>query len=509
MKYFDIDDPLSTAAAIKQLNRLTSSEDVVNCLVFFSAQHDVQSLPMLYLVNLPVDTVVAVGLNGIPDTDLHDRVHPSLGIAVSVPIKYTNSHVKDIVDAVTKRTRPTRKPTTIKPTTVRPSTAPHLTTKKPVTTKTPTTTALPSWKPDCLFIGDLYNYGNNEDAYNQEATLLDDVGYALFDFDSKRSLGLWAFGYTNYSQDPISSLEKMRKNYIDFEKDISTMEYFKIATPLNTSKAIEAINAMRDNGNRTNCLVFFSAIENTKGLPQINPQYLSLERIVAVGLSEVDLGDLVTANGAVLSVPYNFTDVHVKLIADTILGRHKPTRKPTTTAPSTTASTTPAPTTTKQTPRRDCIAVIDLISFGDDVDCYQQEARFLSDLAYDFFDTFNSASMGLWVYGYTNFTSDSVNATLDNMKANFSDFSRELDKVEYQRISNPISTKDAIEQINTLHVTNKRANCMVFISGVSSTTGLPRINPNMKWKDLLQPDLTTETYVAFFQTLHMRELCLS
>ncbi|RCN51833.1 hypothetical protein ANCCAN_01921 [Ancylostoma caninum] len=119
MKYFEIDDPLSTAAAIEQLNRLASSKDVVDCLVFFSAQQDVQSLPTLYPVNLPVDTVVAIGLN---DTDLHDRVHPNLGIAISVPFKYADSDVKSIVDAITKRTKPTRKPKTTKPTTVRSST---------------------------------------------------------------------------------------------------------------------------------------------------------------------------------------------------------------------------------------------------------------------------------------------------------------------------------------------------------------------------------------------------
>ncbi|KAL6736461.1 hypothetical protein Aduo_006814 [Ancylostoma duodenale] len=357
--YKKIDGPLTTKTAIEAINAMRDNSGRFKCLVFLSATKDTKGLPVINPQNLNLERIVAVGLN---NANLDALVPYNFGISITPP---------------------------------------------PIT-------------PHCLFVADFLNFGDVVDDYDMEATLLDEVGYDLFDFDSKTSLGLWAYGYTNYSQDPNTSLEKMREKYADFEKDVNAMEYFKIANPLKTSKAIEAINGMRDNGNRINCLVFFSAIEDTKGLHQINPQHLNLERIVAVGL-----------NGQ----PSN---------------------------------------------RRDCIVVTDFISFGENEESYEQEINFLSDLAFDFYGAApGRTSMGLWVYGYTNFTNNSVNATLDNMKANFSEFTTELDKVEYHRIANPISTRDAIEQINRLHVTNERSNCMVFISGVSSTEGLPEINPNM------------------------------
>ncbi|RCN51834.1 hypothetical protein ANCCAN_01922 [Ancylostoma caninum] len=447
-EYKDIASPLTTKTAIDAINAMRDNSNRIKCLVFLSATKDTKGMPVIDPQHLNLERIVAVGLN---NTNLDALVPYNRGISVRVPENFLDVHVKHVIDAMMGRVGP-------------------------VTTRKPTTPTPPPITPHCLFVADFLNFGENVDDYDLEAALMGDVGYDLFDFDSKTSLGLWAFGHTDYSEEPSKSLEKMRNKYGDFEKDINAMEYVKKQNPMKTSKAIEAINAMRDNGNRINCLVFFSAIKDTKGLPQINPQHLNLERIVAVGLNETDLDDLVPANGAVLSIPYNFIDVDVKLITDTIFGRHKPTRKPTTIAP----STRPLSTTKRQpSNRRDCIVVADFISFGRDEDTYEQEINFISDLSYDFFALSNRTSMGLWVYGYTNFTNSSVNATLDNMKANFSEFSLELDRVEYFRIANPVTTRDAIEQINKLHVTNERANCMVFISGVTDTAGLPRINPDM------------------------------
>ncbi|RCN51832.1 hypothetical protein ANCCAN_01920 [Ancylostoma caninum] len=445
MKYFEIDDPLSTKAAIEQLNRLPSSKDVVDCLVFFSAQQDVQSLPMLYPVNLGADTVVAVGLN---DTDLYDRVHPSFGIAISVPIKYADSDVKSIVDAITKRTKPTRKPKTTTSTTVRSSTVPPVTTKEPVTTKTPTTTALhpvttekpsttkestttalPSWRPDCLFIGDLYNYGDDEDAYDQEGELIDAVAYELFDSTSVSSLGLWAFGYTNFPKQPSISLEKMRKNYNDFQRDLANFSYVNISDPMETKSAIEAINAIRDNGARINCIVFFSSTKSTQGLPRIAPEPIGVEKVVGVGVNNANLDAILPANGIGVRIPKFFMDNHVSEVVNAIVSRPQPiTTRITTTEPS--------------YKRRDCIFVGDLYNFGNNTESYDQEMRFISDVAYDLLDPWwYKTSAGFWAYGYTNF-SKFANSSLEHMTKDYNKFHHELVKMEYVKIADPMTTKE-------------------------------------------------------------------
>ncbi|KAL6736468.1 hypothetical protein Aduo_006818 [Ancylostoma duodenale] len=450
MKYFEIDDPLSTTAAIEQLNRLTSSKDVVDCLVFFSAQQDVQTLPMLNPANLHVDTVVAIGLN---DTDLHDRVHPGLGIAISVPIKYTNSDVKNIVDAITKRAKPTRKPTTTGQTTVRSS------------------TVLPSWRPDCLFIGDLYNYGHDEDAYDQEGELIDAVAYELFDSTSVSSLGLWAFGYTNFPKQPSTSLEKMRRIYDDFQHDLSDFGYVNISDPMETRAAIEAINAIRDNGARINCLVLFSPTTKTQGLPRIAPEPLGVEKVVGVGVNNANLDAILPANGIGVRVPKIFMDNHVTAIVNAIMSRPQPiTTRITTTEPS--------------YKRRDCIIVGDLYNFGNDTDRYDQEMRFISDLAYDLLDPWwYKTSAGFWAYGYTNF-SKYANTSLENMTKDYNKFHRELLKMEYVKIADPMTTREAIEEINQMYVSGRKANCIVFFSAQKNTKGLPKINPrNMQHAD--------------------------
>ncbi|RCN51837.1 hypothetical protein ANCCAN_01925 [Ancylostoma caninum] len=343
MVYYETDVPYSTAEAIEQLNQLNSSPDIVNCLVFFSAERDIGSLPMLYAVYLPLEVLVAVGLN---DTDLSSRVHPRLGIPVSVPMHYLDKDVKTIVNAITKKEKPTPKPTT----------------------KAPTTTTEPPPSKDavhCLFAGDLYNYGHNAEDYELEADLMDAVAHDLFEFSPKSSLGLWGFGYTNFSKDPATSLSKIRKNYADFKGDLTGFGYVNINDPLATKAAIEAINAMRDNANRINCLVFYSSTKSTSGLPKIDPEYLGLERIVAVGLNDVYLYDLVPRHGAAVSVPKHFLDADVTRVVNAIMRpvpKTTTTKKPTTTAPS------------QKVP--DCLFVGDLYNYGANHDDYDLVCSF-------------------------------------------------------------------------------------------------------------------------------------
>ncbi|KAL6736459.1 hypothetical protein Aduo_006812 [Ancylostoma duodenale] len=443
MIYHDTNAPLSTAEAIEQLNQLKSSKDVVNCLVFFSAERKVGQLPVIYPRQLPVDIVVAVGLN---DTDLSSRVQKENGISVSVPIHYMDKDVKAIVDAITKKIKPTPKPTT--------------------TVKT-TTTAPPSAPVHCLFAGDLYNYGHNADDYDMEADLMDAVAYDLFGRSSQSSLGLWAYGYTNFSKDPSTSLGRIRKNHEDFKGDLVSFDYVKISDPLTTKTAIEALNAMRDNNKRINCLVFYSAIKNTNGLPTIDPENLGLEKVVAVGLDNANLNALLPSNGIAVSVPKHFLDSHVTQIVNAIMGRPTPvtTRTTLTTKAPETTMTTKKPTST--VPSMDgpkCLVVGDVYNFGHEAEKYGDEAELIALIGFDFLlDSDGGLGLAFWAYGYTQF-SKNVNDSLKEIRRNYDEFARDVVKMKYTDIANPLSSESAIKAINEMYDSQRRVNCLVFFS---------------------------------------------
>ncbi|EYC06850.1 hypothetical protein Y032_0073g735 [Ancylostoma ceylanicum] len=330
---------------------------------------------------------------------------------------------------------------------------------------------VPSWIPDCLVIGDLFNYGHDEDAYEQEGELIDAVAYELFESTSLSSLGLWAFGYTSFSKRPSGSLEKMRKNYDDFQSDLVDFDYVNISDPLDIKAAIDAINAMRDNGGRINCLVLFSPLKDTTGVPSIEPVPIGVEKVVGVGLNNVNLEALLPGNGLAVKVPRNFLDEHVSAVVNAIISRPQPiTTRITTTEPS--------------FARRDCIFVGDLFNYGNDTDSYDQEMNFISDLVYDFLDPwYYKTTAGFWAYGYTNF-SKSANTSLETMTKNYYKFNEELLKMEYFNTTDPWTTKEAIEELNRMYVSGRRANCIVFFSAQKNTTGLPQINPkNMDHAD--------------------------
>ncbi|RCN51835.1 hypothetical protein ANCCAN_01923 [Ancylostoma caninum] len=254
MDYEEMDNPLHTKAAIQAINDMRDDSNRINCLVFFSAVKDASNLPQINPKNAQIDKIVAVGLD---NADLN-VVLPSNGIAVSVPKHFLDSHVNQIVSAIMKKP------------------APVTTTPKP-------TTAPPQITPECLVVGDLYNFGKDQDAYDLEADLLDAVGYDVFGVSPGSKLGLWLYGYTKRTS-PSSALQKMRSNYTQFKNDLDDMEYIETNDPVTTRSAIQSINELRDNNNRINCLVFLSAAKNAYDLPRINPQHLQLKRIVAVGL---------------------------------------------------------------------------------------------------------------------------------------------------------------------------------------------------------------------------------
>ncbi|RCN33727.1 hypothetical protein ANCCAN_20430 [Ancylostoma caninum] len=161
--------------------------------------------------------------------------------------------------------------------------------------------------------------------------------------------GLWAYGHTLSTTSPDAALNSMMDEYDDFMGKLVELEYEEIDEPLSTADAIERINETYDNRRRANCLVFFSAQQNTGVLPQLNPQNMNLKRIVAVGFNSTDLSKVVPPGGVAVSVKYDYVDEDVENVMDAIFGRevHSTTTTPRRThEPST--SIRPAETTTER-----------------------------------------------------------------------------------------------------------------------------------------------------------------
>ncbi|VDK59520.1 unnamed protein product [Cylicostephanus goldi] len=120
-------------------------------------------------------------------------------------------------------------------------------------------------------VGDLYSFGaKDDDKYMDEADFIDALGYDFFDRSSKQMAGVWAYGYTTFPKSP--DLGKITANRSVFRSELSKMH------------AISTINKMAEDS-RVNCLVFFSASNDSKSLPKLNPENKRIERIVAVGFA--------------------------------------------------------------------------------------------------------------------------------------------------------------------------------------------------------------------------------
>ncbi|CAJ0604958.1 unnamed protein product [Cylicocyclus nassatus] len=187
-----------------------------------------------------------------------------------------------------------------------------------VKTTTPsTTTTSPTRRLSCIFVGDVYNYDNDISAYDKEKELLSQVSRKIFAVPKLYTqLALWAYGYTNYPTNILSTLNNTAKNQTEFDDLIQKMGYASIAEPISTRKAIEIINEMVEI--QLNCLVFLTAQKATDLLPIIDPINKAIETIVAVGLSETQPTSIVPVGGKVVSVPYEFHDAHVGKIVEAI-----------------------------------------------------------------------------------------------------------------------------------------------------------------------------------------------
>ncbi|KHJ79130.1 hypothetical protein OESDEN_21232 [Oesophagostomum dentatum] len=179
------------------------------------------------------------------------------------------------------------------------------------------------WKIEelsCLFVCDFYNYGNNSEALYYETELLGIIGYDVFAKVTRSSVGLWAYGYTDFPKTVNSSLEKTVENYGEYEKQLRKIRYVPLPDPLSTQGAIEAINEMEDSEKVLNCLVFLTAQINTKSLPKLNPRNKEMEKIVVVGLNGTSPKNILPENGAMATVPYYFTEKDINNVVNLIIG---------------------------------------------------------------------------------------------------------------------------------------------------------------------------------------------
>ncbi|KAL6744167.1 hypothetical protein Aduo_017128 [Ancylostoma duodenale] len=108
----------------------------------------------------------------------------------------------------------------------------------------------------------------------------------------------------------------------DFEDDLWNNDVIEVEKPLNTSDAIRVINQLEDPKRRANCLIFFSAQQDTSKLPQLNPSpsKSAFQRIVAIGFNETDLQHVVVPpRGVALSISVQYMGWELEALVNAIL----------------------------------------------------------------------------------------------------------------------------------------------------------------------------------------------
>ncbi|CAJ0604960.1 unnamed protein product [Cylicocyclus nassatus] len=447
MEYKYDSEPMSTAGAIKVINDLNDDDNRINCLVFFSAQNGT-ALPILN-PQPAIRRIVGADLTWIAGR----------GIAMTVPYYWLDIDIRYVLNAIMGRYQPT---TTTK-TTERSTTG----------TQQSTTTTQDELK--CLFVGDLYNFGNYSSSYLDEASFIYEIATDYFsDKSTITNGGLWAYGYSAFPQSP--DLNKINNNFTAFSSDIQNMKYHQTDNPMTPARAIEIINNLPANDKRVNCIVFFCAPRNASALPKLNPLNKKIKRIVGVGLVGTDLSYVVEERGVAVSVFYYFSDDRQKVL-QAIFGRHRTTTAKQTTHP-TPASVTAEKTTTKAFSQRKCLFVGDLYTPFKTIDSYAIERKFIEEVGHHFFMREEDKPLaGIWAYGYTTFprTPD-----LNKIRNNFDEFKDDLVEMEFFGESeNPTSTAWAINMFNQ-QKSDSRINCLIFFSAQNNTQFLPELDPGNK-----------------------------
>ncbi|VDO21706.1 unnamed protein product [Haemonchus placei] len=111
----------------------------------------------------------------------------------------------------------------------------------------------------------------------------------------------------------------MSSTFAKFDNDATArMTYDEDENDETTGDAINSINDYKGMS-EVNCLIFFSALMDTAGLPELTPTLAPNAKIVAVGFNGTDLMGIVRTNGTALSVPYAFSPDDVQNVVQAVL----------------------------------------------------------------------------------------------------------------------------------------------------------------------------------------------
>ncbi|EYC06572.1 hypothetical protein Y032_0075g967 [Ancylostoma ceylanicum] len=177
-------------------------------------------------------------------------------------------------------------------------------------------------KLSCLAVADFYNFDLTGESEEVEEELINDVAEKLFLDKEFKSIGMWIYGHSRRFLSIDESLNNMYTNLQDFQQDLWDNDVVEVDKPLNTSDTIKVINQLEDPQHRANCLIFFSAQEDTSTLPQLdpNPSKSAFRRIVAIGFNDTDLQHVVVQpRGVALSIPMEYMGEDIKAVVNAIL----------------------------------------------------------------------------------------------------------------------------------------------------------------------------------------------
>ncbi|ETN83759.1 hypothetical protein NECAME_17350 [Necator americanus] len=173
----------------------------------------------------------------------------------------------------------------------------------------------------CLFVGDLFSFGKDAYRYDREKVFIKEVGADLYRKTENSTVGITTYGFVPVQPlNLIPALNGMKQDNEDFAKHVKLQTRLRDAeTASTTREAINEINDFKHVRGRANCLIFFSAQNNTKDLPPLKPPK-DWKRIVAVGFDDTNLTNVVEPpRGVAVSVPYWFKKENVEEVVEAVL----------------------------------------------------------------------------------------------------------------------------------------------------------------------------------------------
>ncbi|CAJ0604946.1 unnamed protein product [Cylicocyclus nassatus] len=186
------------------------------------------------------------------------------------------------------------------------------------TTTTSKSTRKPTAPIHCMFVGDVFNLGNDTTTspfnYEDERAMLDQAGEMLLEKRGNNA-GIWAYGHVTHTEHFQKMFNKSATEWLEFSGTLREMMTYKsdrlfphAGPEANYNVGIfKAINTTGDLNEKANCLVFLSAMSNTVGF-KVAPEY-NYKRIVVVNLAEGDFGSIVDEHrGEVVKVTQPYDD---------------------------------------------------------------------------------------------------------------------------------------------------------------------------------------------------------